>query len=115
MAPQVHVRRMHHPHRAGRGAGPTMSPGASAPGEDHGTSGTGQAVPASAATWGAQRPAQHTTASAGISWPAAVRTACTDPSRVSMPTTCPAAPVSTAAPRAAASPVMYATRGPVRR
>ena len=34
--------------------------------------------PASAARPGTQRPAQHTTASAGITWPAAVRTARTN-------------------------------------
>jgi hypothetical protein len=93
----------------------TTSPGASAPGDDHGTSGTGQADPASAATWGDQRPAQHTTTSAGMTRPVAVRTACTEPRAASMPATRHAAPVRTVAPRAAASLAIRATRGSVRR
>ncbi len=71
--------------------------------------------PASAASSGTQRPAQHTTTSAGMTWPAAVRTARTTPSATSRPVTWPGAPVSTVAPCRAARAASSATIGSVSR
>ena len=87
----------------------TTSPGAAAPGSSHGTSGigaaapAGPAAPASAARRGTWMPAQHTTTSAGMSRPAAVRTPQRPPATgTSKPVTRPGSPVSTLAPCAAA-------------